>query len=163
MDAYTQAARKLLNLSSRAGVISESDQYDELDVIVSDLKGISASYKEKKAKPWYIRSHDHIGVTPSNPMYIQVEVFNSLTDDSKDSSETLEPPFEDFEIDRIEEHGGLGYGQQSIVINITEAHTEREACIQVEIDPETGNFKESSLDGWEIHSDGIEDDDGDDD
>lgn len=163
MDAYTQAARKLLNLSGASGSLSESEEMLQLNAIVRDLDGIGASYKEKKAKPWYISSHDSIRVTDSNPMDIQVEVFNSLTDDSKDSSETLSPPFEDFEIDRIEEHGGLGYGQQSIVINITEAHTEREACIQVEIDPETGNFNESSLDGWEVHSDGIEDDDGDDD
>lgn len=158
MDAYTQAARKLLNLSAKMGDISDAEQFDNLEAIVTDLKGISDSYKEKKLKPWYIRGDIRLTVTDSNPMDIEVEVQNSMTRESQTSSETTSPPFDDFEIDSIEEHGGEGYGQQSIVINITEADTEREACIQVEIDPETGEFQESSLNGWEVLSDGDDDD-----
>ena len=98
-------------------------------------------------------------MTPTQPMDITVAVHNSLTAESDTVCETLSPPFEDFEIDSIEEHGGEGCSQQSIVINITETDTEREACIQVEIDPETGRFQESSLNGWEIHKEGDEDGD----
>lgn len=150
MDAYAQAARKLLNLSDTKGVLSTSEEMDELSVIVDGLKGIRDSYDEKRQKPWYIRSRDHIQISDTFPMDITVEVCNKLTDDSKDAAETLTPPFEDFEMESYEEHGGLRYGQQSIVINILERGTERSACIQVEIDPETGDFQESSLDGWEI-------------
>lgn len=52
---------------------------------------------------------------------------------------------------RVEEYGGEGRSQQSIVViaEVDQFGDDFEMCVQVEISPESGRFKEESLHGWE--------------
>ena len=71
---------------------------------------------------------------------------------SSDIEETLNPDIGDISECRLEEYGGEGKVQQSIVVIATGEDGEGdefETNVQIEVDYETGEFKEDSLHGWE--------------
>ena len=82
---------------------------------------------------------------------IRVEMTNQFTDESEWVEETLNPPSDgvDFERVEFEEYGGKGQKQQSIVIK-GETYEGVEYEIQVEMNANDGTFKDSRTWGdWE--------------
>ncbi len=59
--------------------------------------------------------------------------------------ETLDPPFDRAKEVRVENFGGQGRDQQSILVTVSNGDVFQ---IQVEVDRETGTFKEESLYEW---------------
>ncbi|MHC4432493.1 MAG: hypothetical protein ACYTBS_11700 [Planctomycetota bacterium] len=125
-----------------------------MEEIFGDLKSYLETRDGERKKGWWIPGIDKVWVTGSDLLEVVAELESDR--EKKSVGETIEPPFPaPFEAEKIkvEEYGGKQSNQQSIVITITgddENGIEREACIQLEIDPETGEFEESSLHGWEI-------------
>jgi len=150
-EAYVKAAKKLLVMAEGSPGPGDREQVEE---IFGDLKSYLETRDGERKNVWWIPGIDKVWVTGSDFLEVAVE----LESDQEKTivGETIEPPFPaPFEAEeiKVEEYGGKHSSQQSIVITITgddENGIEREACIQLEIDPETGEFKESSLHGWEI-------------
>jgi hypothetical protein len=64
----------------------------------------------------------------------------------RDLSETLDPPVDASTLE-VEDYGGKNSSQQSILVTVSDGDETHQ--VQVEIDPSTGEFKESSLHDWE--------------
>lgn len=160
MDVYTVAARELLNLSEEKDRMLVEEEEAELNSIIERLME-RRSKKSRKIEmlrrtggmnlgPWYIEA-DSVAVEDTAPLHIEVTVRKSGSDAKKAIEDSSLPPFEDYKIDSVEEHSGEGYGQQSIVIAVTEVGgTGRTAEVQVEVDMATGDFDGDSLSSWEI-------------
>lgn len=152
MNAYTEAARCLLNLEEEKGRMLDTEEREVIDSIIKNLTASKGRLKTEAMRGyWYIRpGHESVRISGLGPIEIEVDLSKSGSDSRGTLYESLPAPFETFTIDRVEEHGGEGYGQQSIVIAVCETGTNKEAEIQVEIDMTTGGFEESSLTDWEI-------------
>lgn len=154
---YTKAARALLIFADETGDHEKLERREMLDEIITELRTGSGLYGEDQPKsktrgPWYIIRHY---VSDQDPMEIETVVRNADTGIEMDADETLKPPFDEFTLENVFDYYGKSRRQQSICITVREIveydeGEPREACIQVEIDPETGQFQEDSLHGWEI-------------
>jgi hypothetical protein len=146
-EAYVKAAKRLLVMAESPPCLADREQLEE---IFDELRSQVDTRSSDALPKWWIYDADRIHVTGIDLLEVIVEVKSDSG--KKELSETIEPPFDAKEI-MVEEYGGERNRQQSICITIIGedvGRLEREAYLQLEIDSETGEFKESSLHDWDI-------------
>lgn len=115
------------------------------------LEVVESERPKEPVEGWYIDTvcAEEYG---TDLIKLVVRMLHTDIDDDKEIEETLNPDIGDISEIRFEEHGGAGKVQQSIVV-VAEGRNDRMAEVQIEVDYETGEFRDESLNGWE-QSDG---------
>ena len=147
------------------GVPEDDEWYDEYensavyDYLAVYSKGKSSGkldaskFTPKKgiANRWYVTRVNLGG--GRDLIDLDVEVTDQYSGERKNISETVEPPCEGDASSEL--HGSKGDKQQSILITVpcddwdSDSNDPEGYQIQVEVDSETGEFKEESLYNWE--------------
>lgn len=152
MDVYTKAARGLLNLSSDMEIVSMLREV-QIRRVTDIMEALDLSIRGLKKAHWFIEANS-VEADDAAPITVRAKVRKSGSDSKKEIEDSTMPPFDDYEVLSVDEHGGEGYGQQSIVILVEEVGGSREeprkAEIQIEVDMSTGDFDGDSLSSWEI-------------
>jgi len=166
---YVEAAKRLLELSELSD--TEHDTLGRIEEIFSDLKVHIVPDEDDYYRGWHMSSVSDITVEGSDLLEVSVKLWQADTKragravvvarslDTKTIETTLEPPFETDGEPHIEEYGGIGKKQQSLVITVVDRDdSERSASIQLDINPYYGRFIDSRLHGWEVTDTGEDED-----
>lgn len=152
-DQYIEAVKSLLDLSTTSSSISSVEEFEKVDEIFKFLKKSISSEGVREVCGWYIPHIQSIRVNGTDLLEIDVFLRHS-NGEEKNITDTLNPPVDVDANVLIEEHGGQGRTQQAIVLTISgetkDGRGSAEACIQLEIDYKTGEFKDASLHDWDV-------------
>ncbi len=152
-EHYVEAAKTLLELSTSVDDISTREELEKVDVVFKGLTESIGTGVIKIVPGWHIPSIDSISVEGKDLLEITVKL-RGPHNEFRQISDTLDPPFPSDDYVSVERKGGHDKVQQSIVLTIggeDDQGRAAEACIQLEIDYRTGEFKDASLlQKWDV-------------